>query len=42
MRRALYDRALRDELSLRGRKLAHSRSWDRVAEETLAVYERAL
>jgi glycosyltransferase involved in cell wall biosynthesis len=42
IRRALYDRALRDELSRRGRKLARSRSWDRVAEETLAVYERAL
>jgi glycosyltransferase involved in cell wall biosynthesis len=42
IQRALQDDALRAELAQRGQKLARSRSWDRVAEETLAVYERAL
>jgi glycosyltransferase involved in cell wall biosynthesis len=37
-----YDSALRDELVRRGREQARKFSWDRCADETLAVYRRAL
>ena len=36
------DRALAERLAARGRARAELFSWDRAAEETLAVYERAL
>jgi glycosyltransferase involved in cell wall biosynthesis len=42
IRSTLVDAELRAELAQRGLKQAQSRSWDRVAEETLAVYERAV
>jgi glycosyltransferase involved in cell wall biosynthesis len=42
IRRLLVDRALAEELSARGQERARLFSWRRAAEETLAVYERAL
>ena len=38
MRRALEDRALREELAAKGRARAAELSWERAADETLAVY----
>jgi glycosyltransferase involved in cell wall biosynthesis len=42
LRRLLTDAALRDELSRRGRARAANFSWRRAADETHAVYGRAL
>jgi glycosyltransferase involved in cell wall biosynthesis len=42
LRRLLTDAGLRDELSRRGRARAANFSWRRAADETHAVYERAL
>jgi glycosyltransferase involved in cell wall biosynthesis len=42
LRRLLTDEALRDELSRRGRARAANFSWRRAADETHAVYERAV
>jgi glycosyltransferase involved in cell wall biosynthesis len=40
--RLLTDRQLAEELAARGRERAAGFSWARAAEETLAVYERAI
>jgi glycosyltransferase involved in cell wall biosynthesis len=42
LERALTDRALRDELRTRGSAQAARYSWQRAADETLAVYRRLL
>ena len=42
IRRLLEDGSLREKLAERGLARAQARSWDDVAAETLAVYERAL
>jgi len=40
--RLLHDSALREEIKIRGRKNASRFSWDRTAEQTLAVYDALL
>jgi glycosyltransferase involved in cell wall biosynthesis len=40
--RILTDKKLRDELIKKGHKQAAKYSWQRMAEETLAVYNKAL
>jgi glycosyltransferase involved in cell wall biosynthesis len=42
MRRVLTDRDLREALRTRGLDRAKTFTWSRAAEETVAVYDRAL